>query len=234
MKKYVFPLLGIYLDFILIEAASTLIIYAAAAVVLQYIPIEWVTPVQMASSLILALILKYSGLSVGAWLLEEAKFERKQDTKIRQWPNLMLGTILILSGLKSMVRWMENDGLQPFFYMLDPTSIKIALIMVEGAALVVAGAMILKFMPWSKTVAGVLIIFGAARATFAFFVTPDQMRLTTIRALENRGREVREDLLDAMWPIASYSIAGIVLLMVVLLYLCRRRSVRLRSNEAVA
>ncbi len=95
-------------------------------------------------------------------MLARAIREDETGSTARQWPNLVLGTLGVLSGLKEFVRWtLPGDGL-PFLFMVEETPLKLAALTVNGALYIFGGVLLLRFAFGAKLLNAPLLLFGLA------------------------------------------------------------------------
>ena len=73
---------------------------------------------------------------MGMALLDYALDEAEASSPRRLWPNLVVGTFLMLDGLKLMVRWSQIDVAVPVFGMIETTTLKVVILMAMGTILV--------------------------------------------------------------------------------------------------
>lgn len=223
MRKSVLPLLSLYLDFIWINAlvglADHVLPWLSRALFGQ--PLPWAASI--AVSLLLLGIGRMLGVSVGGWLLSWAADERDAGVTLRQWPNLVLGTLAFLSGLKEMVRWVEpGDGL-PFLLMVEETPLKIAALMLFGAAVALAGAMLLRFAPGAKLFNAALLAFGAAAFAVNMLFSREAMVAAAMTRRTNQGLPATLEQAEGVVSFTLYAAIALIVVCCVLLSLCRER-----------
>lgn len=229
MRKYILPLLGLYLDFICINAAIGLAVYFVGLANEELIgtPPPW--GAQMLASLLVLSVLRLLHFSIGEWLLAYAVAEREADIVNRQWPNLVLGTIGLLSGLKEAVRWtLPGDGM-PFLFMVDETPAKVAAVFTFGLLYIAGGAMLLRFAPGAKLFNGILLTFGAVMMAVNLLFFRDAMVAAQVERRLSQGLAPDIEAAEAVVSMAPVYGGVVFALLYLLLYFCRARRVRYLS-----
>lgn len=221
MRKYILPGLGLYLDFIVIDAGMGLAAFFLATAIEGWtgMPVTW--PMQISASLLGVVLLRYLDRSIGEWLLAHAMAERAAGVTTRQWPNLVMGTIGVLSGLKEMVRWTAPGDQMPFLFMVEETPLKIFAITTYGAAFVLGGVLLLRFAPGARLFNAVLIALGAAMLAINLAFYHDAMVAAQITRRINQGLPVDPAAAEAVVASAPLYSFGLFALLFVLVYLCR-------------
>jgi hypothetical protein len=222
MRKYGIPLLSLFLDFLWINTAIGLLIYLLPTLAESVLggPAPW--SAQIVISLILLSVGRLLNLSFGDYLLSNAVAERDAGGKLRQWPNLLLGTLGFLSGLKDLVRWTEPGSAVPFLFMVEETPLKIGVLLVYGALYGLGGVLLLRFASGAKLLNGVILAIGAVAMVINVLFYHDAMVAAIIARNENQGREITVEAAEKAVALSPY---GFVLLAVmgVVLYFCRER-----------
>lgn len=223
MRKSVLPLLSLYLDFIWINAlvglADHVLPWLSQALFGQSLP--WAASI--AVSLLLLGIGRMLGVSVGGWLLSWAADEREAGVTLRQWPNLVLGTLAFLSGLKEMVRWVEPGNGLPFLLMVEETPLKIAALMLFGAAVALAGIMLLRFMRGARLVNSLLIGFAMAAFAVNMLFSREAMVTAAMTRRANQGLPATLEQAEGVVSFTLYAAIALLAVCCVLLFLCRER-----------
>lgn len=221
MRRYVLPLLALYLDFILVNAfvglASFFLGQAWNYVAGEGAP--WYA--EIGTSAALVGLGRALGLSAGLWLLAPARDMAGDEPRPRLWPNLALGTFLLLDGLKQMVRWSQLDAVIPVFGMVETTAPKAALLVAMGALHVLAGGMILRFAPRARAVALATITLATASLALSWPVLPEAIARVQAARRAAEGIPLREGEIEAMQAILPWIGAGTLLLVALLLLLSR-------------
>ena len=223
MRKYVLPLLSLYLDFIVIDAAVGLVAYLAPSFVESLFgePLPWLA--QATISLLLLIVGRFLNVSLGDYLLSYAIAEREAGIMLRQWPNVLLGTVGFLSGLKEIVRWtLPGDGM-PFLFMVEETPLKLAALITYGALYGLGGIMLLHFTRGAKLLNAALLAFGAAMMAVNLVYFRDTMVAAQINRRLNQGLPAELESAEAVVSNAPIYGGVFFALMFVLLYFCRER-----------
>ena len=163
MRRTLIRLLALYIDFIVIGTFVALGNYVAG-IALGYVSgigSVWYAEIGIAAAL--TALARALGLSMGEALLGYALDEVDAGAQRRLWPNLVLGTFLILDGLKMMIRWSQFDVAVPVFGMIDTTALKVIILIAMGIISFVAGAMVLAFMPRARLAAAGSLALSAFR-----------------------------------------------------------------------
>jgi len=114
VRKYVLPFLGFYIDFIFINSLVGLAAHLAKIAGREVDP-AYATPASWGLIISLILVGRRFDFSLGQQLLAQAKAEREMGVTTRQWPNLIIGTLMIIGGLKELVNWTAPGEGMPFF-----------------------------------------------------------------------------------------------------------------------
>lgn len=222
MRKYGIPLLSLFLDFLWINTVVGLAVYLLPTLTEAAFggPVPW--SAQIVISLVLLSIGRVLNLSLGEYLLSNAVAEWKAGGRLRQWPNLLLGTIGFLSGLKELVRWTEPGSGIPFLFMVDETPLKIGVLVVYGALYGLGGILLLRFAAGAKLFTGALLAVGSVVMAINILFYHDAMVTAIITRNENQGREITMEAAERAVALSPY---GFVLLgvMAAVLYFCRER-----------
>lgn len=223
MRKYILPLLSLYLDFLVVDTVVGLFIYLSPFFIENLFggPLSW--PAQISISLLLLIIERFLKVSLGDYLLSYAIAERNAGVALRQWPNLVLGTLGFLSGVKEIVRWtLPGDGM-PFLFMVEETPFKLAMLMAKGALVVLSGIMLLRFLPGARLLNAALFAFGVAMTTINLLWFRDEMVAAQVNRRLRQG--LPADLESAQAVVSTVPIYGGIffVLLFVLLYFCRER-----------
>lgn len=225
MRKYILPLLSIYLDFIWVNTLVGLAMhfFGAAVEALLGGPLSW--PGSVAVSLVVVSILRLLNVSAGDWLLEHAIAERQAGSGLRQWPNLLMGTIGFLSGCKEAVRWtLPGDGM-PMMFLVEETPVKLVVIFVYGLLYVLAGAMLLRFARGAKLFNFVLLGLGVVVIAVNLLFFREAMVNAQLLRRANLGLPVDQAAAEAV--VSTMPLYGGIFfaLLFLLIYLSRERRV---------
>jgi hypothetical protein len=223
MRRTLIRLLALYIDFIVIGTFVTLGNYAFG-VAMGYIPgigNNWY--VEIGASAGLTGLARMLGLSLGEALLDYALDEADSETRRRLWPNLVLGTFLMLDGLKLMVRWSQLDVAVPVFGMVETTAPKVVVLIAMGLVSVVAGAMLLAFRPMSRIAAAGSLVLSALSLALSWPVLHEAIGRVHVARREAQGLPIREGEIESVQAMLPFLSAGLLAVAIVLLLLCRER-----------
>lgn len=215
--------LALYIDFIVIGTFVTLGNYVVG-LGMGYIPStgnNWY--VEIGASAGLTALARMLGLSLGEALLDHALDEAEAERPRRLWPNLVLGTFLILDGLKMMVRWSQLDVVIPVFGMVETTALKVIALVGMGAIFVVAGAMLLAFLPSSRIAAAGSLALSALSLALSWPVLNEALARVQVARREAQGLPIREGELEAIQTMMPFLSAGLLALGLLLVALSRER-----------
>ena len=223
MRKYALRLLPVYLDFIWVWALVGLVDYLGRGLLSRYLGPDQVWLAGAVVSLIIAVVLAVANLSVGERLLAYAKREDESGSKARQWPNLLLGTILFLSGLKEIVRWTEPGTGMPAFFLVEETPLKVAVLMLYGAANLIGAVMLLGFWRGAKLFNFVLLAIAtvAGLASYVFYRAEMIAALMTRR--QNQGLPMDAERAETYVNAGPAFFLGTMVVFAAILYFCRER-----------
>jgi hypothetical protein len=221
LRKYVLPLLGLYLDFVWIDAIVVLVNWqfpGLAATVLGQ-PASW--SVLMVLSLSLLGLARVANISMGQWLLSYARSE--QPAGQRQWPNILLGTVGFVVGIIQLPLAVEPGDGVPFLFMVEDTPLKMAAIALYGALYGWAGVMLLRFMPGAKLYSALMFASGLPLVAINHLFSRDAMVARLMAQAVSHGRSLtpeRAEFVLSVAPVFNLLFVGIML---VILLLCRER-----------
>jgi hypothetical protein len=223
MRKYILPLLALYLDFILIDAVVGLVTYflGEAIETLIGMPVSWAA--QASASLLVLILLRLLNLSVGELLLAYAVAERQSGVRLRQWPNLFLGTAMLLSGLKEVVRWSAPGDGMPLLFLVEDTPVKVLVLMLFGALYILSGVMLLRFDPGAKIVNSALLALGAAIMAGNLLFFREAMVAAQLNRRLNQGLAADPQAAESVVAYAPLYGAVFFGALAAILYLCRER-----------
>jgi hypothetical protein len=225
-RQRLIDLLSLYIDFILVNALVALANFAIGKSLGYLGGVGMAYFIEMGLSGALVGLARLLGLSVGRPLLTYARTEADAPVRKRLWPNLLLGTLLTLDGLKHAVRWTLFDATLPVFGMLETTPLKVTASLAIGGLSACAGLMLLAFAPAAKRVALASIAASAASLLLSWSVLPDGIKQATLARRTYQRRPITEGEIDFLQASMSYvAVAGLVL-MLALIYLCRTKDER--------
>lgn len=219
MRRYVLPLLALYLDFIIVNAVVGLASFFLGQA-WNYMSGEG-TPwyAELGVSFTLVGLGRALGLSAGEWLLGPAADMADDETPPRLWPNLVLGTFLMLDGFKQMVRWTELEAVIPVFGMVGTTPLKAGILMATGALYVVAGALVLQFVRGAKLVTLAALVITATSLAFSWRVLPEAIAQVQIARRAAQEIPVRSGEIEFMQQVLPWVTFGGLVLIAALLWL---------------
>ncbi len=223
MRRTLIRLLALYIDFIVIGTFVTLGNYAVGFA-MGYVPgigNAWYIEIGAAAGL--TALARALGLSLGEALLEHALDEAQAGSPRRLWPNLVLGTFLMLDGLKLIVRWSQLDAVVPVFGLVETSVIKVVVLVAMGLLAVVAGAMLLSFTPGAKRLAAASLAVSALSLALSWPVMGEAIGRVQMARREAQGLPIREGEIEAMQAMLPLAAAGIIAIAIVLLLLCRQK-----------
>lgn len=207
MRRNVIALLGLYVDFIFVGTIVALGSFFASRTFGHFAGTGMAWYAEIGVGVALTGLARALGLSVGKPLLAWAADQAEREAGLRLWPNLVLGTLLVLDGLKMMVRWSQLDATTPLFGLVETGPLKIVLLVATGAATVAAGSMLLAFAPRARLAAvAVLALLTASFAT-SWPVMDRAIALVVKARREAQGVPVREGEIEAMQAMAAAMLA---------------------------
>jgi hypothetical protein len=223
-RRTLIRLLALYIDFIVIGTFVTLGNYAFG-VAIGYIPgigNSWYVEIGVSAGL--TALARMLGLSLGEALLEYALDEADFERRGRLWPNLLLGTFLMLDGLKLMVRWSQLDVAVPVFGLVETTALKVIILVAMGLVSVVAGAMLLAFQPMSRLAAAGSLALSAFSLAMSWPVLEEAIERVQVARREAQGLPIREGEIESMQAMLPFLSVSMLAVGIVLLLLSRERS----------
>jgi hypothetical protein len=223
VRRTLIRLLALYIDFIVIGTFVTLGNYVAGLIA-GYIPgigNDWYVEIGVSAGL--TALARMLGLSLGGALLYYALDEAGSETHRRLWPNLVLGTFLMLDGLKLMVRWSQLDVAVPVFGMVETTAIKVIVLIAMGAVSVVAGAMLLAFRPMSRIAAAGSLALSSLSLAISWPVLDEAIGRVQVARRQAQGIPIREGEIESIQAMLPFLSAGMFAVGIVLLLLSREQ-----------
>jgi hypothetical protein len=223
VRRTLIRLLALYIDFIVIGTFVALCNYVAGLIA-GYIPgigNDWYVEIGVSAGL--TALARMLGLSLGEALLDYALDEAGSETRRRLWPNLVLGTFLMLDGLKLMVRWSQLDVAVPVFGMIETTAIKMIVLIAMGAVSVVAGAMLLAFRPMSRIAAAGSLALSSLSLAISWPVLDEAIGRVQVARRQAQGIPIREGEIESIQAMLPFLSAGMFAVGIVLLLLSRER-----------
>ncbi len=223
MRRTLIRLLALYIDFIVIGTFVSLGNYVAG-LALGYIPgvgQDWYAEIGVSAGL--TALARALGLSMGQALLGYALDEVDSGSPRRLWPNLILGTFLMLDGLKMMVRWSLLYGAIPFFGMIETSPLKVVILIAMGLVSVVAGAMLLAFLHRARLAAAVSLGLSALSLAISWPVLREAIGRVHVARREAQGLPIREGEIESMQALLPFFSIGMLVVTEIVLLLCRER-----------
>jgi hypothetical protein len=141
----------------------------------------------------------------------------------RLWPNLLLGTLLILDGLKQAIRWTQLEATLPVFGLLEMTPLKVAASLSLGCLSAGAGLLLIAFAPAAKRFAAASIAGSTASLLLGWSALPEGIRQVTLARRAYQSRPVRDGEIEFLQIVTPYGAVALLVLLAALLYLCRAR-----------
>jgi hypothetical protein len=223
MRKNALLILAFYLDFILfgtVIALLTRIIHAMAGGMQEVSAsklLVYITPVLAAA---LAWMI---GRSPGRYLLAYPLAEAHTGAKTRLWPNLVLGTFMLLNGLNSIVDSASDDSLYLAFGILEHTLLGKAFLVVTGLIAALVGAMLLQFTRHARAAALVMLVVSTVSAMVSLKDLSPALERSQTANEKAMGRPHDPEKLTFMQNYVPMFVLADTLLTAGLLALCRRR-----------
>jgi len=184
------------------------------------VPISWA--VQLSISLLIVIAMRLLSLSIGTWLLAYATAERQRGIAQRQWPNLVLGTLGVWSGLDWIAsRLTGPDDGSPFFFMVQDTPLKLVALLLYGAVTLWSGVLLLRFSRGARRFNWVLLGFMVAIMILNLLFFHEAMVLAQVARRMSQGLSTDREAAEAviMWtPLYGGIAFGLIAF---LLYRCR-------------
>jgi hypothetical protein len=222
MRKYILPVLGFYIDFIFINSLVSLMAHLARSAGREIDP-AYAVPASWGLILSLILVGRRFDFSIGQQLLSYAKAERELGLTTRQWPNLVTGTLMILSGLKELVNWTAPGQGLPLFLLVEETPLKIGLLTILGGICLLAGIMMLRFTPGAKSVSAAVLVFSGTGLAVSFYFARDALVAAQMARRANQGLQRTMEDAERMISFMPYFLIVFFAVAFWMLYLCRER-----------
>jgi hypothetical protein len=223
MRRKLIWYLALYIDFIVIGTFVALgnYFFALGFGYVAGVGPQWYFEVGAAAGL--TALAHLLGLSMGMALLDHALDEVEVNSPRRLWPNLVVGTFLILDGLKLVVRWSQIDVAVPVFGVIETTTLKVIILIAMGAISFIAGAMVLAFMPRARLAAAGSLILSAISLVISLPVLSEAIARVQVARREAQGLPLREGEIEFMQAVLPAFSAGMLVLGIAFLLLCRER-----------
>ena len=217
-------LLALYIDFIFVNATVGLASFLVGRGMgfLSGEGLAWAAELGVSATMVA--LGRALGLSAGKPLLRYAAAQAAPDNRTRLWANLLLGTLLVLDGLKQAVRWTRLDVVLPVFGVLETTPLKVALLIALGAFSIAAGCLILAFAPMARRAAAALLALEAISLALSWRVMPQGIALAQVARREAQGLPIRDGEIEFMQAVFPYMALASFAVLAGLLLLCRTRT----------
>ena len=215
--KYVFPLLGWYLDLLVYLTISFL------GRVLLAPDLEWSFFADLAVFILVRLIAMKVTTTPGEWLMAPAALERLQlmTNRPRQWPNLLAGTLLFLEGTKSTVRWLEMDHPIPFMGYLPEGAAQGLLGIGMGLFFAVSGIALLRLEPIGRILGFLVVGVTAVSTALSWGLWDTVIARMVVARRAAQGIRVGGDEIEFMQALFPESIVVGIIALSGLLLVCR-------------
>jgi hypothetical protein len=220
LRKYVLPLLSLYLDFVWINAIVVLV-YRLVPGVAEIFLGQPPGRVQTALSLILIGLARVTNASLGQRLLSYARSEKPAGQ--RQWPNLLLGTAGFVSGIGQLKRLTEPGDGSPFLFMVEDTPLKLIALMLYAALYGWCGVMLLRFAPGAKIYGALIFASSVLLGVISFLFSRDAMIARVMVSQASKGRPLTPGDAEFFLNLAFMSTLVFIGIMLVILLSSRER-----------
>ncbi|WP_136617919.1 MULTISPECIES: hypothetical protein [Mesorhizobium] len=221
MRKYVLPLLGLYLDFVWINAIVVLADRLFPGIAETFLGQPMPVRAQTALSLILIGLARLTNASLGQRLLSYAWSE--QPAGQRQWPNLLLGTAGFVSGIGQLKRLTGSGDVVPFLSMFEDTPLMIAAFALYAALYGWCGVALLRFAPGAKLFGALIFASSVLLAGIDFLFSRDVLIARMMMREASKGRPIPLERAEFFLSLSLlYTLVFSGILLVILLF-CRER-----------
>ncbi|TIS94405.1 hypothetical protein [Mesorhizobium sp.] len=219
MRKYILLFLSLCIDYVWVNAAVVLADRLGIAETVLGQPPSWAA--RQVLSLILLSLVRVANASVGEWLLSYAQTE--QPAGQRQWANLLLGTLGVLSGIWYLLHLTEPDDGMPFLFMVEDTLLKTAVIALYSALCSWCGVMLLRFEPKAKLCKALLFASVLPLTAINLIFSHDALIASMVARAASQGRSFPVEKAEVYARVSiSYAIL-VAAVMLAILYFCRER-----------
>jgi hypothetical protein len=232
LRKYVLPFLSFCLDYAWVNAAVVVAdrLFPGVGEAVLGQPTTWAAR-QLVSVILVALV-RLANASVGEWLLSYPLNEQPEGQ--RQWANLLLGTLGVLSGIWFMLRLAEGDDGTPFLFMVEQTPLKNAATALYGAVYGWCGAMLLRFAPRAKFYNALLLISVLLLSAINWMFSHDALVASMVARAARDGRIYPIERAEHYAGVGIYYAIGLIAVMLAILYFCRERPASQRAPASPA
>ncbi|MER8829653.1 hypothetical protein NKH73_22775 [Mesorhizobium sp. M0938] len=221
MRKYVLRFLSLCIDYLWVNAAVVLAdqLFPSVAEAVLGQPASWAA--RQVLSLVLLSLVRVANASVGEWLLSYAQTE--QPAGQRQWANLLLGTLGVLSGIWYLLHLTEPDDGMPFLFMVEDTPLKTAVIALYSALYSWCGVMLLRFEPKAKLRNALLFASVLPLTAINVIFSHDELIGSMVARAARQGRSFPVEKAEVYARVSVYYAILLVAVMLAILYFCRER-----------
>ncbi|MER9753428.1 hypothetical protein NKJ46_08220 [Mesorhizobium sp. M0166] len=221
MRKYVLLFLSLCIDYVWVNAAVVLVdrLFPGIAETVLGQPASWAA--RQVLSLILFSLVRVANVSVGEWLLSYAQTE--QPAGQRQWANLLLGTLGVLSGIWYLLRLTGPDDGAPFLFMVEDTPLKTAAVAIYSAVYSWCGVMLLRFEPKAKLCNALLFASVLPLTAINLIFSRDALVASMVARAASQGRSFPVEKAELYARVSIYYAILLVAVMLTILYFCRER-----------
>ena len=129
----------------------------------------------------------------------------------------------MLDGLKLMVRWSQVDVAVPIFGMIETTTLKVVMLMAMGVISLIAGAMVLAFMPKARLAAAGSLVLSTLSLVTSWPVLSEAIARVQVARREAQGLPLRDGEIEAMQALLPAFSGGMLAVCVIVLLLCGER-----------
>jgi hypothetical protein len=222
MRGKLLWLLSFYIDFIFVGTVVSLADYAIGRTNAVLGGSDFSRHIlEIGVTVILVALGRAFGASLGIRLLAYARDEAEAGSRARLWPNLLLGSILLLEGLKEMVRWTALDATMPVFGLIETTPLKIGLLLAFGTLNVAAGALLVAFADNGKRVAAAALALSAVSIALSWKRLPEVIEAAAIARRAAQGRAVRDGEIAFLQAATPWFFIVSLAALLMVLALCR-------------
>ncbi|MBW6422519.1 hypothetical protein KX729_13765 [Rhizobium sp. XQZ8] len=110
------------------------------------------------------------------------------------------------------------------FLLVDETPLKIGLLTILGGICLLAGIMMLRFIPGAKLVNAAIMAFSAAGLAVSFYFARDALVAAQVARRANQGLQRTVEDAERMVSFAPYASVVVFAAMLWVLHLCRERA----------
>lgn len=218
MRKYVLAFFSLCIDYVWINAAIVLANRLGVAEIVLGQPLSWAARALL--TLILLSVARLANASLGEWLLSYAATEQPA---LRQWPNILLGTLSFVSGIWYLLNLTELGEGMPFLFMVEQTPLKIAAVALYSGLYSWCGVMLLRFEPKAKLYNALLLASTLPLTAINQLFSHDALIASMIARASREGRSFPLEKAEVYARVSIYWAILVVVVMLAILYFCRER-----------